>query len=52
MELVPYKYCNPYSQDSDFKSFIIQGEYIKITQEKEKGIGLTFWDSVKLEYII
>ncbi len=46
MALVPYKYCNPYSMDTNEKTFLIGGEYIKIKQSKEKGIGFTFWDCV------
>jgi hypothetical protein len=49
MALVPYSYCNPYNDDLKFRTFIIGGNYIKIKQSKEKGIGFTFWDCV-LQY--
>jgi hypothetical protein len=47
MELVLYKYCNPYADNSKYKDFVIQGEYVKIYQNKENGIGWTFWDCVR-----
>ena len=46
MALVPYSFCNPYSLDTNFKTFVIQGKYIKINQTKDKGIGFTLWDGV------
>jgi hypothetical protein len=46
MALVPYQYCNPYAVETNIKTFIIQGEFVKIYQSKEKGIGFTFWDCV------
>ena len=46
MALVPYKYCNPYSENTEYKNFIIQGEFIKIHQDIKNGIGKTFWDCV------
>jgi hypothetical protein len=46
MEIQLYKYCNPYAEESNTKSFIVKNEFITITQNKEKGIGWTFWDCV------
>ena len=46
--LVPYSYCNPYNTETNFKSFVIQGEYVKIMQDRTKGIGFTLWDCVRL----
>lgn len=46
MALVLYNYCNPYNIENKYKTFVINGEYIKINQSKEKGIGFTLWDCV------
>lgn len=46
MALALYNFFNPYSNESNFKSFTIKGQYIKILQSKEKGIGYTLWDCV------
>lgn len=46
MALTPYKYCNPYSIETNTKSFVIKGDLIKINQSKNKGIGYTLWDCV------
>jgi hypothetical protein len=48
MALVPYNYCNPYNIENNYKTFVINGEYIKINQSKDKGIGFTLWDCVKI----
>jgi hypothetical protein len=48
MALVPYTYCNPYINETNMKTFVIEGEYIKIKQNKQNGIGFTLWDCVNL----
>lgn len=47
MALAVYKHCNPYIEENQsYRSFVICGEYIKISQDKKKGIGFTLWDCV------
>ncbi len=48
MALVVYKYCNPYKEDDEYKEFTIKGNYVRLYQDKSKGIGNTFWDSVRI----
>jgi hypothetical protein len=47
MALAIYNYCNPYSDQEKYKTFIINGDYVKILQQKENGIGYTIWDCVR-----
>jgi hypothetical protein len=46
MALVPFKYCNPYMEDSNERSFYIGDKYVIIHQDKKSGIGFTLWDCV------
>jgi len=49
MTLAIYKFSNPYEIESDKKYFTINNKFITIQQNKQNGIGYTFWDCV---YII
>ena len=41
MALVPYNYCNPYNLENNYKTFVINGEYIKINQSFKEAISAT-----------
>jgi hypothetical protein len=46
MEIAIYQYCNPYLNDKNERTFILDGKSITIYQNKAEGISFTLWDCV------
>ena len=46
MSITLFKYCTGNIDELDEQNYIIKAKQIKIKQDKNKGIGWTFWTCV------